>query len=356
MTATAKKRSVKSGLPPGSLIHVGEDKKSTVKIRILSFNGEYVHEDDRTEVGECLPPEHGKVITWLGVGGVHRARVLEDIGGLFHLHPLLLEDVMNTEQRPKFEDYGDYIFIVLKYLALNGSKPGKAISTEQVSLVLGPDYVITFEEGTGDIFGQVRERIKNDKGRIRKMDADYLLYTFIDTVVDNYFTVMEGLGERVEAVEDALVAGVKEATLRSIHDLKREMIFLRRSIWPLREVVGSLERGETRLVSDRISVYLRDLYDHVVQVMDSVEAYRDMLSGMLDIYLSRVSNKLNEVMKVLTIIATIFIPLTFIAGVYGMNFAYMPELKYPWGYPAVLLLMGAVTSFMLFYFKRKKWF
>lgn len=354
MTGSRKKRSVKSGLPPGSLVHIGEEKEGAVTIRLLSFDEKDVREQDCTSVQECRSTEGQGRVSWLSVGGVHSAEVIEGIGDLYRLHPLLLEDIMNTDQRPKLEDYGDYIFIVVKKLSLNG--PSNMVRAEQVSIVLGSDYIITFEEGAQELFAAVREGIRTGKGRIRRMGADYLLYALIDTIVDNYFAVTEQLGEKVEVVEDEVVTRAGASTVRDIHNLKREMIFLRRSVWPLREVVGSLERGETRLVSDQISVYLRDVYDHVIQVMDTVETYRDMISGMLDIYLSSVSNRLNEVMKVLTIIATLFMPLTFIAGVYGMNFQHMPELKSPWGYPAVLILMAAVTAFMLLYFKRKKWF
>ena len=354
MTEAARKRSVKTGLPPGSLVHVGEETGEPVRIKLIEYNEEHFHETDCANVGECRPIRDGRAVNWVSIDGIHRADVIEAVGELFGLHPLLLEDVMNANQRPKFEDYGDYVFVVVKRLGPNG--PGRAVETEQISFVLGEGYVITFGERTGDTFDAVRERIKTGKGKLRKMGADYLLYTLLDTIVDNYFAVMEALGENIEIVEDALVTRPQAPVSRSIHNLKREMIYLRRSIWPLREVVGSLEREESCLVTEQTSVYFRDVYDHVVQVMDSIDTYRDMLSGMLDIYLSSVSNRLNEVMKVLTIIATIFIPLTFIVGLYGMNFQYMPELKLVWGYPAVLTIMAAISGFMVYYFKKKKWF
>ena len=353
MTGVSK-RSVKAGLPPGSLVHVGQETGEQVRIKLVEYNEEQFHETDCGDVGECRPVRDSKVVNWLSINGIHNPAIIEAVGQIFGFHPLLLEDVMNSDQRPKFEDYGDYVFVVLKRLELDG--PGRAIGTEQVSFVLGDGYVVTFQEQSGDAFGAIRERIRTGKGRLRKAGADYLLYTLVDTVVDNYFSVMEKLGENIEIVEEALVTRPEVPVLRSIHNLKREMIYLRRSVWPLREVVGSLEREESCLVTDQTSVYFRDVYDHVVQVMDSIDTYRDMLSGMLDIYLSSVSNKLNEVMKVLTIIATIFIPLTFIVGLYGMNFQYMPELKLVWGYPAVLVLMAAVSLFMVLYFRRKKWF
>ena len=355
MRGELPKRSAKAGLPPGSLIHIGRKREGAVSIRLLAYNnGGAVEEQECTDVRECRLAEEEGAVNWLSVGGVHDAGVIEAVGEAFHLHPLLLEDIMNTDQRPKFEDYGDYVFVVVKRLSPDGAD--RMMQVEQVGMVLGKNYVITFEEGSEEAFESVRERIRSGRGRLRAMGPDYLLYALIDTVVDGYFAVMENLGERVEVLEETLVVRPGQATLRSIHDLKREVIYLRRSVWPLREVIAGLQREATCLVSDRMSVYLRDVYDHVVQIMDAVETYRDMLSGMLDIYLSSVSNRLNEVMKVLTFIATIFIPLTFIAGVYGMNFKHMPELDLSWGYPAVLLLMVAVTLAMVFYFKRKKWF
>jgi magnesium transporter len=228
------------------------------------------------------------------------------------------------------------------------------VAAEQVSLILGPNYVISFQEGE-DVFEPLRERIKSGKGRIRKMGADYLAYALLDSIVDNYFAVLEKLGEAVEFLEEKLVTDPTRDTLHAIHNLKREMIFLRRSVWPLREVLGSLERGESPLVKDSTEVFFRDVYDHTIQVIDTIETFRDMLSGMLDIYLSSISNRLNEVMKVLTIIATLFIPLTFLVGVYGMNFKYMPELGLRWAYPVLWAIMVGTAVAMLIYFRKKRW-
>ena len=227
--------------------------------------------------------------------------------------------------------------------------------SEQISIIFGADFVISFQEKEGDVFDAIRERLRSNKGRIRKLGTDYLAYSLIDAIVDNYFTILENLGEAIEEIEDRLVTNPTSETLQTIHDLKREMIFLRKSVWPLREVINRLERSESALINKSTFVYLRDVYDHTIQVMDAVETFRDMLSGMLDIYLSSVSNRMNEVMKVLTVIATIFIPLTFVAGIYGMNFRYMPELGQTWSYPAVLILMLVVALLMVVYFRRKKW-
>jgi len=285
--------------------------------------------------------------------GIHQLDNIEKIGEHFKIHPLVLEDIMNTGQRPKMEDFNDYLFIVLKMLSYDEEE--NETKTEQVSLILSSKFVISFQESEGDVFDPVRERIRSDRGRIRKMGVDYLAYSLIDAIVDNYFMVLEKIGEKIEDIEDELVKNPTPEVLHTIHRLKRELIFLRKSVWPLREVISRLERWESPLIDKSIDIYLRDVYDHTIQVIDALETFRDMLSGMLDIYLSSLSNRMNEVMKVLTIIATIFIPLTLISSIYGMNFKYMPELDWFWGYPLVYTVMLAVSAVMLIYFRRKKW-
>jgi len=343
----------KMGLPPGTLVHVGEKKAEKVRISIIDYDEAHVEEKEAKSVEECFPFKDKPSVTWINVDGLHEVNLIEQLGAHFGLHPLLLEDILHTEQRPKLEDHEAYLFVVLKMFYYNGE--AREIEAEQVSLILGPNFVISFQEREGDVFKYVRERIRNSKGRIRKVGADYLAYALIDAIVDNYFIILEKLGETIESLEEELVTNPMPDTLQTIHHLKREMIFLRKSVWPLREVISALDRGESPLIQESTDVYLRDLYDHTIQVIDSVETFRDMVSGMLDIYLSSVSNKMNEVMKVLTIIATIFIPLTFIAGIYGMNFQYMPELGWRWGYPAVWFVIGTILIVMLVYFRRKKW-
>jgi len=279
--------------------------------------------------------------------------LLANLGECFNLHPLVMEDILNTDQRPKIEDYGDDLFIVLKMLSYNDRTD--EITAEQVCLFLRENSLLSFREGEGNLFANVQERIRSGKGRLRKTGADYLAYTLVDIIVDNYFVILEKLGERVEALEEKLLTAPTTLTLQKIQRLKREMIFLRRWIWPLREVISGLERGESSRIQESTRIYLRDVYDHTIQVMDTIEIFRDMLSGMLDIYLSSLNNRLNAVMKVLTIIATIFMPLTFIAGVYGMNFKHFPELEWRWGYPGVLLMMAIIAGIMLMTFKKKKW-
>jgi len=348
-----KKRSKKAGLPPGTLVHIGERKTEKIKITIMDYDETQFQVRETETLEECYPFKDRPTIIWINIDGIHEIETLEKLGDCFGLHPLTLEDILNTDQRPKIEDYGEYIFIVLKMLYPDDDTG--EILAEQVSLVLGQNFVISFQEREGDIFNSVRERIRSGKGRIRKMGADYLVYSLLDSIVDNYFIILEKLGERIELLEEKLITNPVPETINLIHKLKREMIFLRRSVWPLREVIGSIERGESSLIKGSTNIYLRDVYDHTIQVIDTIETFRDILSGMLDIYLSSVSNRLNAVMKVLTIIATIFMPLTFIAGIYGMNFKYMPELEWRLGYPVILLTMVSIGVLMLVSFRKKKW-
>lgn len=354
MEKVLKKRSHKRGLPPGTLIHIGEKKTGEVKITVIDYDETRFDEKEVRHIEECFVFKDTPTVTWINIEGVHQVEIVRKLGDCFGFHPLMLEDILNTDQRPKTDDYGEYLYIVLKMLHYRETTDGLVI--EQVSVILGRNFVISFQEGIeGDVFNPVRERLRTGKGRIRSMAADFLAYTLIDSIVDNYFTILERMGEKMELLEEELVANPVTATVHKIQNLKKEMIFLRKAVWPLREVINFLERGESPLIRGTLRVYLRDVYDHSIQVMDSIETFRDMLSGMLDIYLSSISNRLNEVMKFLTIIGTIFMPLTFIAGVYGMNFQHMPELTWAWGYPLVLLGMLAIGLSMLVYFKKKKW-
>ena len=343
----------KAGLPPGTIIYVGREKTEKTRLKITTYSEGHFEEKEAETIEEIFDLTSKPGVTWINVDGLQRVDIIEKIGKRFGLHPLTLEDIANTEQRPKMEDFENYLYIVLRMLQYNQQE--NEVVSEQLSLILGSNWVISFQENLGDVFDSVRDRLRNDKGKIRKLSADYLLYTLIDAVVDNYFSVLEKMGEKIEDIEDQLIANPQPLTVQTIHNLRRQSIFLRKSVWPLRELVNSLERCESGLIKNTTDIYLRDVYDHTIQVIDSVETFRDTLSGMLDIYLSSVSNRMNEVMKVLTIIATIFIPLTLIAGVYGMNFTDMPELKSSWGYPLVLLSMVMITVGMLSYFRKKKW-
>ena len=354
MNRLAKRRSVKTGFPPGTLIHIGERKSGQVRIKIIDYSESSFQEKEAGRAEECFPFKDSPTVTWINVDGVHNVPLMEKLGGCFQIHPLILEDILNTDQRPKMDDMEQYIYIVLKMLDYDTKKD--EIIAEQVSLVLGGNFVISFQEGSaGDVFDAVRERIRNSKGRIRKLGSDYLAYALMDAIIDRYFLILEKLGEKIETVEDNLISDPTPDTIHQIHQLKRDMIYLRKSVWPLREVIAALEKSGSELIHSSTEIYLRDIYDHTIQIIDTIETYRDMLSGMLDIYLSSISNRMNQVMKVLTIIATIFMPLTFIAGVYGMNFRFMPELGWRWAYPLVILVMLAVGAIMLVYFKRKKW-
>jgi magnesium transporter len=347
------KRSKKSGLPPGTLVHIGEARTQVTKVTVIDYDDKSFYEKEIGAIDECIIFKNKPTVTWINVDGIQQADTIQKLGDCYGLHPLVLEDILNTEQRPKMEDYKDYIYVVLKMLH---EDKGPDVVTEQISLILGPNFVFSFQEGIeGDAFDPIRERLRNAKGRIRNMGADYLAYSIIDAIVDKYFSVLEKVGEKIEALEEELVTNPNTSTMHKIHKLKREVIFLRRAVWPLREVAGGLERGDTELVKHSTRVYMRDVYDHTIQVIDAIETYRDILSGMLDIYLSSISNRMNEIMKFLTIIGTIFIPLTFIAGVYGMNFKYMPELEWQWGYPLLWCVMISIGVFMLGYFKKKKW-
>jgi len=348
-----KKSSKSTGLAPGTPVFIGDMKAEKVKITVIDYDESQFQEKYLKTVEECFPFKDKPTVTWINIDGVHDIEIIEKLGKRFDLHPLILEDIVNTGQRPKMEDFGSYIFVVLKMLYYDEKK--KEIEGEQVSLILGSNFVISFQEKEGDVFNPIRDRIRNAKGKIRKTGADYLAYGVIDAAVDSYFLILEKIGEKIEGIEEDLVRKPTPETLQTIHNLKRDMIFLRKSVWPLREVVSGLQRGDSSLIGESTRIFLRDVYDHTIQVIDTIETFRDMVSGMLDIYLSSISNRMNEVMKLLTIIATIFIPLTFLAGIYGMNFKYMPELEWRWGYFGALSIMVVIGIFMFIYFRRKKW-
>ena len=355
MTRTTKRMSHKAGLPPGSLVHIGKRKVEKTRITIIDYDEKQFQEKETETIEECFPFKDKPTVTWVNIDGIHDTEIVEKIGQHFGIHPLVLEDILNTGQRPKVEDFEDYLFFVVKMLSCEEEGRKGTTSSEQVSILVGPHWVISFQELQGDVFEAIRDRIRNDKGRVRKAGPDYLAYALIDAIVDGYFIVLESLGDRIETLENEVIENPSSGTLQEINKLKREMITLRRSVWPLREVIASLERGGSSLIQKATMAYLRDLYDHTVQVADTIETYRDMVSGTRDTYLSSVSNRMNEVMKVLTIIATIFIPVTFIAGIYGMNFQFMPELAWRGSYFVVWGVMLAVAGVMIAYFKKKDW-
>lgn len=349
-----KKRSRKSGLPPGSLVYVGDKPaEKNARITMLDFDEQHFLEKYVQNVEDCLPFANANTVTWINVDSLQMPGVMEAFGKGLDFHPLMLEDILHTDQRPKFEDYGDYIFFVLKMLEFDASK--NEITIEQLSLVLGANYLISFQERPGDEFDPLRERIRKSMGRIRKLGPDYTAYSLMDSVVDHYFDVLEKIGEKIETVEAILSSNPKPDTLRMIHELRRELIFLRKSVWPLREVIASMQHSDSPLIHESTEMFLRDLHDHVIRVAEGIDTYRDMLSSMQDVYLSSISNRTNEIMKVLTLFSSIFLPLTFITGIFGMNFQHFPELEWHYGLQGTVVLMVVVGVGMYLFFRRKKW-
>jgi len=353
MTAEEIKRSDKAGLSPGTLMYVGDKKVESSRITVIDYDESGYLEKEVASVEECFPFKDTATVSWINVDGVAEADVIGKLGAKFDIHPLVLEDIMTTTQRPKAEDLGNAVFVVVRMIECD--RDGTGLTADQLSLIIGPNFVLSFQETPGDCLGPVRERIRGGKGRIRKLGPDYLAYALIDAVVDNYFFVLEKLGERIDGLEEDLITNPRREILHEIHLLKREMIELRKALWPLRETVSGLERMESPLIKKTTIVFLRDLYDHTIQVVDTVESFREILTSMLETYLSSVSNRMNEVMKVLTIISTIFIPITFLVGVYGMNFKHMPEIGWRWSYPVVWAVILASVGGMLHFFRRKKW-
>lgn len=353
MTGKHKYNTQKIGMPPGTLLHVGAMRSEKVKLSILCYSNDSWTEEEFTNIDNFLEYQCNADVSWVHVSGIHVVEVVEKIGKKFNIHPLIMEDIVNTNQRPKLEESKDYVYIVVKMI--HYFEKIRNIEFEQISMIVGSNYIVSFQENDNDIFQPIKERIKKINGKIRTKGVDYLAYALIDCIVDHYYLALEYLGEKIEELEDELMEDPKPKVLKEIHNLKNQMLFVRKAIWPLREIINALSRGDSSLFNQDTLIYLRDVYDHIIQIIDTIEMYRDMITGMFDIYISSVSYKLNEVMKVLTIIATIFIPLTFIVGLYGMNFKYMPELEWEWGYPAVLLFMLLISRFMILYFRRKKW-
>jgi magnesium transporter len=352
------KRYHRPGTAPGTL-SAPEKRVDQVRITVIDYGPDHLEEKTVTRAEELFEYRDTASVTWINVEGLHDVALVEAIGKHFGFHPLALEDVLNCGQRPKLEDYGTYHFLIMKSL-IHGEAGSEALYTEQISFFLSGSYVITFQEIAGDSFEAVRERIRRGKGLIRKANPDYLTYALIDALVDEFFPVLEKFGEKIEALEAELLIKPSRSTIQEVHRIKRELLLLRRTAWPERDVISAMQREESDVIRRETQVFLRDCYDHTIQIIDMIETYRDLAAGMLDIYLSSVSNRMNEIMKVLTIISTIFIPLNFIAGVYGMNFhtdhpMNMPELSWPWGYPYVLGLMLTVALLLMVYFKRKGW-
>lgn len=349
-----KKSTKKAGLPPGTMVHTGAASAEEPRIHVTCYDEKDVF-SEKTQTPQELPTAVAGKVTWINVDGVHRPDIIRDIGERFGIHPLVLEDIVHTGQRPKLEDYDAYTYFTLRVLfqKTSGAEPARE---SQLSIILMEHVVITFNEFGVDILQPILKRIFTPKGKIRSKKADYLVYTIFDTVVDDYFLILENFGEQIEALEDEVFNQPDRVTLEKLHILKHELSGVRRSIWPLREVINRVLRDDLPFFQESSDKYFRDVYDHTIQIIETIESMRDIASGLFDIYLSSISLRMNQVMKVLTIIATIFIPLTFIAGVYGMNFQYMPELTWKWGYFAVMGLMAVLGAGMAGYFKIKEWF
>jgi magnesium transporter len=348
-----KKTSKKAGMSPGVLVHVGEQKVETARITLMSYDQDGLEEKELKRIEESFAYKDTPPVTWINIDGLHQVELIEKIGTHFNIHPLTQEDILNTGQRPKVEDFEEYVYLVFKMLQFDDTTGH--ITSEQVSVVLGPHYLLSFQEAQGDVFNFVRERIHRGRGRIRKSGPDYLAYALIDAVVDHYFLILEKVDEKIEQLEEQLHVQPTAELLQAFYELKRELIYFRKQVWPIREVLSTWQKAGFSIVEEANKAFIRDVYDHTIQVIDTIESFRDIISGVMDLYLSTVSNKMNEVMKVLTIMATIFIPLTFVAGIYGMNFKYMPELEWKWSYPVLWILLIVIFGGMMFYFKRKKW-
>jgi len=347
-----KKRGKKPGSAPGTLVHIGEVLSPDTHVFGIFYDQQSLNEKPISRLSDCKDLVQPGQTSWINIEGLNHPEVIRELGELYQLHPLVQEDILNTDHRPKIEVHQDYLYIVVKILQFDDSS--KSLRSEQLSLIVGDDYLLSFQEGHSDLFTSVLDRLRAGR-KIRTMGPDYLAYALIDVVVDNYFVLLEKLGDAIEDVEDELLQDPGPETLRRIHHYKREMLMARKMVWPLREVLSSLSRDESVILSPEIRVYLRDVYDHTIHIIDNVDTLRDLLSGMLDLYMSSASQRMNEIMKMLTLFATIFMPLTFISGVYGMNFKFMPELEWHWGYPLVMVVMAATAAGLLFYFKWRRW-
>lgn len=353
MARHMKKRTDKRGLPPGALVHVGDCKPAEIKITAIEFDDNSCSEIELKSWDEFKRPD-GNRIAWINVCGVHDPDVIKKIGDSFNIHPLSLEDIMNTDHITKLNHINDYLLVIMKSFVFE-ELSGDDLVPRQVSIILGAGYVISFQETSCDIFKPIREHLRADKALFHKMGAGYLAYCLLDVIVDNYFEVLENVDDEIFELEEATTVSHGPEYLRIIQKLRRRTVIVRRAAWPLREVINSLAKKGTALIPESSTIYFNDIYDHIVQIIDITESFREILSNIFDIYLSNISNKINEVMKVLTIVATIMMPLTLIVGLYGMNFDYMPELKWHWGYPAVIFAMILVSAGMIAFFKKKKW-
>ncbi len=342
-----------AGLSPGTMVHIGEKKQENIRIRLIDFDESHLKEVEVKSVEECYPYKDRDTTTWINIDGLHQIETIEKICNHYQIHPLVQEDIVHTGQRPKMERFPTFYYFVLKMLSYDDRT--QEIKDEQLSLILGSNFILTLQEQSGDVFNPVRGRIRTSGTQIRKRKPDYLAYALIDTVVDYYFFILGKLDEQLDHLDEELFRHTSKGLLKEIYKVKRKIIAVRKSVWPIRDIVGSIGREDSDLIDTTSHVYFKDMYDHVIQVVETIDTFREIAIGMLDTYMTNVSNKMNEVMKVLTIIATIFIPITFVAGVYGMNFEFMPELAWKYGYPGVWGVILAISIGMFVFFRKKKW-
>lgn len=345
----------KAGLPPGTPVHIGERAGTSdgVQITVFEYDAGTCIERTLNDIEQCAELTLQKAVTWINVDGVHDVATVTRLCELFGAHPLVQEDIVNTDQRPKAEEYEGYLFMVVKML--RQSETNHAIEAEQMSVLLMDRLVISFQERPGDVFDTLRARLRNGKGTVRRRGSDYLAYCLLDAIVDHYYILLEQIEARIEPLEEAVATDPQPDSVRTIQHLKRDLLHLRRNLWPMREMIYRLSREGAAVIADETRLFLRDLYDHVIHVIEILETFQELVGGTMEIYLSSISNRMNNIMKVLTIISTIFIPLTFVAGIYGMNFVHMPELEWRWAYPATLGVMVLIALVMLRFFRRKGW-
>jgi magnesium transporter len=346
----------KAGSAPGTVIYTGDrDSGEPVRVTAFDYDGDRLIEKEGLSPAECGRFLQSESVTWINVDGVHDAKLVQQVCEEFRIHPLTIEDICSIGQRPKIEEYPSYVFIIIEALELRRDGDRQYVIAEQVSIIMGPTFVLTFQEAAGDGWDPVRKRLRAQAGRLRRDGADYLTYALLDAVVDDYFVVIGEIGQEIDGYEDEAFTGVDRSFLQRVHDLKRQLLVFRQAVWPLREVTGHLTHADTDWIKPGTAPFLRDLHDHVTQVIETGEIYRESATALIELYLASSGNRLNEVMKVLTILATIFIPVTFVAGIYGMNFDYMPEIHWRLGYPFSLLSMWCIAAGLVWYFKRQGW-
>lgn len=354
MIRLIRKKAKKPGLPPGTLVYTGLYPSQNVHIEMMDYDKDSFFDKKDVSLAECLELLKTPKNTWINIQGIQDVQTIQTIGSHFQLHPLIMEDIASASQRSKLDDYKENLYIVMRILKYNKEK--EIVEDEQVSIILGSNYVISFLESENDIFFPIIKRLQSEESRIRNSGSDYLCYALIDCIVDHYFIILEQVDQNLENLEEELVHKPNTKTLIKIQSIKREISHLRKAIWPMREVISHFRRLESPLIHDSTKIYIQDVYDHTIQAIDTIESFRDIVAGMFDIYLSNINLRMNEIMKILTIVSTIFVPLTFLASIYGMNFEYMPELHSVWGYPVVLGVMATAATTMIYFFHRKGWF